>query len=473
MADGIDTEIGSLRAKVSEQAEMIVRLVAENVELRARLGKNSTNSSKPPSSDGYSKPGPKSRRGRSGKKPGKQPGAPGKNLAAVPDPDIVACHTPERCDRCGEGLTDAAVTGEVRRQVFDLAPVHATVTEHRCERRRCGCGTETTAAFPAEATGPVCYGPNLRALVCYLVVRQHIPINRVAELMRDVHGIPVSTGTIVAMVKEGAGMLDAFLAALREALGKADVVHADETGLRVDASLYWVHSASTARLTLYHLDTRRGTVAIDAMGVLDRLTGVLVHDGWTPYRKYTGVAHALCNAHHLRELDAAAETDGQGWATEMVALLADTWHRVLDAKAAGATSFTAEQLADIRADYDKIIAAGHAANPAPTPTGRRGRPKKTKPANLLARLDTYAEDVLRFTTNFAVPFDNNEAERQVRMVKVQQKISGGFRTKTGATAWLAVRSYLATVIKNGVNPLAALQRLTVADPWMPPAPDSG
>jgi hypothetical protein len=212
---------------------------------------------------------------------------------------------------------------------------------------------------------------------------------------------------------------------------------------------------------------------MDAMGVLANFTGVLVHDGWSPYRRYTALTHALCGAHHLRELDGVAEVDGQGWATDMVELLADTWHRVLDLKETGTTSFSATELTSIRVPYDAIIAAGHMANPAPPPSGRRGRTRKTKAANLLGRLDLYADDVLRFATDFRVSFDNNEAERQVRMVKVQQKISGGFRTKAGAAAWLAVRSYLATVMKNGVNPLEALQRLMVADPWLPPAPDSG
>jgi hypothetical protein len=235
-----------------------------------------------------------------------------------------------------------------------------------------GAGAGTTATFPAEATGTTCYGPNLRALVCHLVVRQHIPIARVAELLRDAYRIPVSTGTIVAMVKQGAEMLDAFLASLRDTITQAGVVHVDETGLRVDASLHWVHSASTALLTLYHLNTRRGTIAIDAMGVLDRLTGVVVHDGWTPYRKYVNVTHALCNAHHLRELDGAAETEGQQWATEMVAFLADTWQQVLAAKATGATSLTADDLATIRSRYTTIIATVHTANPAHTPTGKRG-----------------------------------------------------------------------------------------------------
>lgn len=465
--------LAAFETRLNEMSATILTLTADNARLRARLGMNSKNSSKPPSSDGYTKPAPKSRRQRSGKKPGKQPGAPGKNLAPVEVPDEIVDHTPDHCEGCGDDLFGAPVTGEVRRQVFDLPPVEVATVEHRAQRKRCHCGHETTAQFPSEATGPTCYGPNLRALVCYLVVRQHIPIKRVAELMADGYGIPVSTGTIVSMVHEGATRLEAFLGSLRDQLAQADVVHADETGLRVDASLHWVHSASTSLLTLYHLDKRRGRVAMDAMGVLEHLSGVLVHDGWAPYRKYTAVDHALCNAHHLRELDGIAEVEGQGWATDMVALLAHTWHRVLDLGGAGATSFNATELASIRTAYDAVITAGHVANPPVAPTGKRGRPKKTKAANLLCRLDTYADDVLRFATDFRVSFDNNEAERQVRMVKVQQKISGGFRTKAGATAWLDIRSYLATVIKNGENPLGALQRLMIADPWMPHAVDSG
>ncbi len=469
----LEAEFVRLRAIVADQAALIERLLAENAELRARLSSNSKNSSKPPSSDGYAKPAPKSRRTRSGKRPGKQPGDPGRHLAAVTDPDAVVTHTPSCCRRCGHDLGDAAVIGDVRRQVFDLPPAAAVVVvEHRAERRRCGCGADTTAGFPGEATAPTCYGPRLRALVCYLVVRQHIPVARVAELLADTYQIPVSTGTIIAIVRDGAGMLDEWLTSITADLAAADVVHVDETGLRVDASLFWVHSASNPHATMYHLDRRRGTTAIDTMGIIANSHGTIVHDGWAPYRSYTGVTHALCNAHHLRELDAIAALDGQQWATDMIALLADTWHHVLDTRATGASTLNPQALADIRAAYTTIIAAGHAANPPPPSSGRRGRTRKTKAANLLARLDRYADDVLRFTGDFAVPFDNNEAERQIRMVKIQQKISGGFRTATGATAWLNLRSYLATALKHDINPLAALQQLTHNNPWTPgpPAP---
>lgn len=470
--DELERENAELRALAVTQAGLIERLTVEVAELRARLDMNSRNSSKPPSTDGYAKPAPKSRRARSGKKPGKQPGDPGRHLAQRADPDATATHSPAACESCGKDLSDAEVTAITRRQVFDLPPVALFCTEHRAERRRCSCGAETTATFPPEATAPACYGPALRAYVCYLVTRQHIPIARVAELLRDSYGAPVSTGTIVAMVEEGAAMLEAFLARIKDLLVGSEVVHADETGLRVEALLKWVHSASTSELTLYHLDDKRGTIAMDAMGVLEHLAGVLVHDGWAPYRKYNNVTHALCNAHHLRELAAVGETEGQSWATEMTALLADTWQFVLTAKGEGRSALTGDDLERIRAAYQAIIVAGHAANPPPAPTGKRGHPKRSKAANLLRRLDLHTDDVLRFATNFAVPFDNNVAERDIRMVKVHQKVSGGFRSIDGAEAFLAFRSYLSTAAKQGVNLLDALQGLFNANPWMPPGPST-
>jgi len=462
-----------LQAQLAELVERNGTLEARIVDVEARLRSNSRNSSKPPSSDGYTKPAPKSRRRRSGRKPGKQPGTPGQHLAQVADPDVIITHTPERCGGCGGDLAGAPVTGVVRRQVFDLPPTALVATEHIAEQRRCCCGTETSAAFPAEATAPACYGPGLRAYVCYLVVRQHIPVARVAELLRDAWGAPVSTGTVATMVREGAGLLAAFLASVRDQLGGSEVVHADETGLRVEARLNWVHSVSTDALTLYHLDPRRGTAAMDAMGVLEHCTGVLVHDGWAPYRQYPNVSHALCNAHHLRELEAAAEIAGQWWATDMTTLFAETWQLVLAAKDEGSGALPDDERARIRAAYRVIIAAGHIANVPPPPTGRRGRPKRSKAANLLARLDAYETDVLRFASDFRVGFDNNLAERDIRMVKVQQKVSGGFRSFEGAQAWLAIRSYLSTAAKNGVNVLHALQHLCRDDPWMPAALAAG
>lgn len=473
MSDRHDLRIAELEVKVTDLTGLIERLTVENAELRARLAMNSRTSSKPPSSDGYAKPAPKSRRVRSGKKPGKQPGDPGHHLAQRTHPDATCTHVPEHCRDCGKDLANAETTGIVIRQVFDLPPVALFCTEHRAQKRQCDCGKETTAEFPAEATAPACYGPVLRAYVCYLVTRQHIPIARVAELLRDAYGAQVSTGVIISMVREGAAMLEEFLAQMQEHLVASDVVHADETGLRVEAKLAWVHALSTTALTLYHLDDKRGTDAMDAMGVIEHLQGVLVHDGWAPYRKYKNVTHALCNSHHCRELEATGEVDGQGWAKDMIALLCETWHLVLEAKADGRVALYADQLVDIHLSYDKIIAAGHAANPELVPTGKRGRAKRTKSANLLRRLDIYSDDVLRFCTDFRVGFDNNLSERDIRMVKIAQKISGGFRSTEGAKAFLACRSYLSTANKNGVPLLDALKRLFIGNPWMPEALSAG
>ena len=455
---------------LAEQAKAIERLSLENLELRARLGMNSRNSSKPPSSDGYDKPAPKSRRVRSGKKPGKQPGDPGHHLAQRVDPDETKIHRPDNCEKCGKNLKDAEVSGIIARQVFELPRVALFCTEFQAERRRCSCGAETTGTFPAEATAPACYGPALRAYVCYLVTRQHIPVARVAELLRDTYGAPISTATILAMVKEGAAMLEEFLTQVRDLLRDADVVHADETGLRVEAALAWVHAVSTGELTLYHLDDKRGTDAMDAMGVIEHLHGVLVHDGWSSYRSYENVTHQLCNSHHLRELEAAGSIEGQSWANDMSTLLSATWQRVLEATAAGQRSLSDQVLAEMYENYQSIIAAGHVANPPVAPSGKRGRTKRTKSHNLLLRLDAYEDDVLRFAADFAVPFDNNLCERDIRMVKIAQKISGGFRSTEGAEAFLALRSYLSTAAKQGMNRLEALRRLFNGDTWMPAAP---
>jgi transposase len=264
------------------------------------------------------------------------------------------------------------------------------------------------------------------------------------------------------------------LAGVKDLLIDAGVVHADESGLRVEAGLKWVHTVSTNDLTLYHLDEKRGTSAMEAMGVLEHLSGVLVHDGWKPYKTFDNVTHALCNAHHLRELAAVAETGGQGWAADMADLLAGTWGRVLVAKEAAEGSLGDEVLGEVFARYGAIIAAGYEVNPIPVVRStRRGLIKRSKALNLLARLDTYRADVLRFAVDFSVPFDNNLAERDIRMVRLAEKISGGFRSTQGAEAFLAFRSYLSTAAKQGVNRLDALEGLFVGSPWMPATPSAG
>lgn len=278
--------IEKLRARIAEllaQDELIDKLRARIAEPEGRLATNSANSSKPPSSDGYDKPAPRSLRRRSGRRPGKQPGAAGRRLEPVADPDKVIDHAPAACESCGGDLKDAELEGSESRQVFDLPPMHPEVTEHRVEKKRCSCGRLNCGTFPPEATAPTCYGPRVRALAVELVVGQHLPYARAAELLEDALGIPVSVGAICAMVAEASASLEPFLAAVREGLGRSEVVHFDETGARVSAKLWWLHAASTESLTFYSVHERRGIVAMDAMEVLPGFTGVACHDGWAPY----------------------------------------------------------------------------------------------------------------------------------------------------------------------------------------------
>jgi transposase/uncharacterized coiled-coil protein SlyX len=466
--------IVELRVANAEQVRLIATLQARVAELERRLGKDSSNSSMPPSSDGLRKPARAERRadGRAERRrPGKQPGAPGAYLAQVEEPDEVAWHAPDRCGGCGADLAGAPVAGVEARQVFDLPPLGLRVTEHRAERRRCACGATTQAGFPAHARAAACYGPGVRALVCYLCVHQHLPVDRAAQLLADVLGASVATGTLAAVVAEGAAGLEGFVEVVREGLTGAPVAHFDETGARVAGRLHWVHSASTSLLSLFTVHAKRGKVAMDAAGVLGGFAGVAVHDGWAPYWRYD-VTHALCGAHLLRELEEVAEGPGQGWAAGMAELLVDAKLACDRARAAGADRVDDTVRGRLRARYRRLLTDGQAANPPPPAIDRRrGRARRSPAGRLLVRLDAHRDEVLRCLDDTRVPFDNNQAERDLRMVKLQQKISGCWRTLAGAEAFLVIRSYVATARKHGNNPLAVLGQLFEGRPWLPaPAP---
>ncbi len=458
--------------KVGGAVEAVERLERRVAELEARLKRNSRNSSRPPSSDGLAKPkARRSRRRRSGRRPGGQPGSEGHHLAQVARPDLVVVHEPECCQGCGESLAGAELVGAERRQVFDLPPeVRLEVCEHRAQRRRCRCcGRVSVGAFPDQVRAPTQYGPRLRAQVLYLAVYQHLPYERIARLLADCYGASLSTGTLQAIVAQGAAGLEGFLDEVRGQLAGSAVVHLDETGARAAGRLHWVHEAATETLTLYGLHERRGRQGIDALGVLPGFAGVAVHDGWAPYRAYTACEHALCNGHHLRELAGVGEEKDQAWAAAMAALLIELKDAVDAAKDAAATTLEPGTLAGYRARYRQIIAAGYARNPEPARTGTRGRPRQGTARSLLLRLDQHEDDVLRFAHDFNVPFDNNQAERDIRMVKLQQKISGCWRTREGADAYLALRSYISTARKQGQGVLAVLRDAVLGEPWLPAA----
>ncbi|MHB1571379.1 MAG: IS66 family transposase, partial [Solirubrobacteraceae bacterium] len=420
------------------QAARIGELEALVLELRARLDQNSRNSSKPPSSDGYAKPETKkggkdrSLRRRSGRMPGGQAGHEGHRLERCEDPDRAVLHPVEVCDCCGRDLTGVAIVESQSRQVFDLPELPGLeCVAHWIQKRRCECGNLASSQFPAEATAPTCYGPRIRALGIYLVSYQHLPYERAAEILSDWVNVPISVATLQAFIAQGATGLEGFLEEIRGQLADAEVAHFDETGGRVDGRLHWIHSASTDMLTLLSVHRKRGTEAMDAAGVLPGFTGVAVHDGWAPYRGYENSLHALCGAHHLRELTGAQEA-GQMWALAMICLLLDTKDHVAQAKADGQKRLSNKTLGRLHASYREVMAMGHEENPGLAEDSGGRRPKRTKAQNLLLRLDERESEVLRFATDFRVPFDNNQAERDIRMVKLQQKISGCWRTTEGA-----------------------------------------
>jgi transposase len=468
-----------LAVLVVEQAVVIEELRGEVAGLREkvtdlerRLAQNSRNSSRPPSSDGLAKPpAPKSLRRSSGRKPGGQPGHEGRHLEQVERPDEVLPYVPSRCEGCGSDLSGGEKVGEETRQVFDLPRVRLAVCEHRAQRRRCACGHVTSAGFPAGVNAPTQYGPRMRALGIYLIAAQHLPYKRAAGLLADWLGAPLSPGTLMAFVKDGADDLGAFLDRVHEQITCSPVVHFDETGVRAGGRGRWLHSSSTKMLTFYALHDRRGRKGIDHAGVLPHFQGVAVHDGWPQYRVYTSATHALCNAHHLRELLAVIEADPerQSWAVKIDVLLRALHATVENAKAIGEQSLDPWTLAGYRTAYAQIVVLGHQQNPPSTiPTGKRGVIKQTHARNLLVRLDRDREQVLRFAHDFQVPFDNNLAERDIRMIKIQQKVSGCWRTTIGADQFLALRAYISTSRKQSRDTIDTLARLAKHQPWLPP-----
>jgi transposase len=454
-----------LAALVVAQAAQIAVLTARVAELERRLGLNSRNSSKPPSSDGLAKPPPKSLRKGSGRRPGKQPGAPGTALLQVADPDEVIEHRPDRCRGCNAGLHDAAGAGIGVRQVFDLPPTRLRVTEHRLQACRCrGCGVVTTAQAPAGVNAPVQYGPGIAAVTVYLAVRQHLPVARTAELCAELLHAPVSTGWITAQIGAASAALTGFEDAVREVIRAAPVAHFDETGARIGGGLDWIHTATTATATWYQRHDKRGRDAIDDIAILPGYTGIAVHDAWSPYLSYRDVDHALCNAHLLRELSGwrDLDPDRHQWADQAITLLGQAYQATLHAAADGHTTLPTDTLDGYHQRWTDIIAAGHAARPPGT--GRN--PIRA----LLNRMYGCTTEIWRFAHDLRVPFDNNQAERDIRMIKLQVKISGCWRTTTGADRWLRIRAYISTTMKNSINILQALRDALTGQPWLPATP---
>jgi transposase len=354
-----------------------------------------------------------------------------------------------------------------QRQVHDLPPLRLVVSEHQAVAKRCPhCQTLTQAAFPAGVGQPVQYGPGIKALAVYLQEYQLLPSARTQELLADLFGCSLCEGTLTTVLSTCFERLAPVEAAIKAAITGAQVAHFDETGVRVAGQTQWLHQAGTEHLTAYAVHPKRGKQATEAIGILPVFTGTSVHDGWSAYAGYD-CRHALCNAHHLRELTFVAEQTPQPWATAMIDLLLKIKAAVAAAQAEGQVELPAEQRAEWAARYARLVAAGLAANPPPMPTGKRGRRKQSPAKNLLDRLDKHREAVLAFMDDFAVPFDNNLAERDLRMVKVHQKISGCFRTEAGAATFSRIRGYISTLRKQGEHVLTALQSVFAGQPYLP------
>lgn len=462
-------QVESLSARVVALEAENAALQRENAALRAKLATNSRNSGKPPSSDGPgAKPHPKSQRAPSGRQPGGQPGHVGHTLRLVDEPDEVVVHTPSQCQACGQSLGQAPTIRRERRQVVDIPPVKAYVVEHQAETRRCpGCGTETSGQFPEGVEAPAQYGPGVATVAVYLNQEQLLPSERTCAVLAEVFGCPIAEGTLERAVGQCHEQLAPVEAAIKQGVEVAGVAHFDETGVNIGGKTSWLHVASTPRLTFYAAHPKRGREALDEIGVLPNFRGRAMHDGWSSYWQYGECEHALCNAHHLRELTFVEEELGQSWAKDLKALLIEIKQAVDEARDQGLVELSAEVKRAFEARYAVILAAGLQVNPPPPPTGKRGRPKLGKAGSLLERLREHQGATLAFMEDFAVPFDNNQAERDIRMVKVREKISGCFRTTTGADRFCRIRGYISTLRKQGKPILSALARAIAGSPPMP------
>lgn len=439
----------ALKEIIRQLIERIRHLEAENAELRRRLGMDSTNSHQPPSSEGYQKkttqPGLPKKKGQ-GK--GGQKGHKGRTLERVEKPDYVEVHLPLQCECCGRQFgTEEEYEIIQRRQVFDLPEPKLEVTEHRLGQITC-CGKGQPGEYPVEVNTPVQYGAGVRALIMMLSVDCKMPLEQISQFFADIFGYKLNSQTIIEVLERGYELSAPLEEQIKAALKEAEVTHFDETGIRVEGKLYWLHTASNEENTHLFLHPKRGTEALNSEeSVLPDFKGIAVHDCWSPYFTFNQAEHALCGAHLLRELQGLIE-EGSLWAQEMHEFLLDIYNRSNPMVAAE----------EIRKHYQIILNHAQQEEPAPQP-GKRGRPKQSRGRNLLDRLRTHQESVLAFVFEVGVPFTNNQAERDLRPAKVKLKVCGGFRTLEGGIVYARIQALVSTLRQRGMNVFAQLRDL--------------
>jgi transposase len=452
---------------IQKQEERIAQLEARISELEARLNQNSRNSSRPPSTDVFIKP--KSQRKKGERPVGGQKGHPGHTLEMVDNPDETVSCKASKCDVCGESLEDVPVIDVERRQAYNTPPLKIIVTEYQAEHKQCPhCGCHNRGKFPDDVQHPVQYGQSVKILMVYLSVFQLIPYERMCMLFSDVFGLSISKATIARAIKNCNDNLAGYEECVKQLLTRAPVLHVDETGFRVTKERRWLHVACTRLLTWYGHHKIRGTGGTNALQILPAFMGTMVHDFWRAYFSYKCL-HALCNAHLIRELTGISENFGQNWSEQMNALLLEV-KKTVDSARPHSLSLNDEQIADFEARYARIIILGIQENPvhkSSQPTGKRGPKKQSKAKNLLDRFQSYPTEILAFMYDFTIPFDNNQAERDIRMMKVQQKISGTFRSEEGADWFCRIRGYISTVRKNDRPVLASIKDAFEGKPFIP------
>lgn len=469
--DAVITLVKDINASFTDRLDKLneeVKTLSGRIsELEAQLNKNSGNSGKPPSSDGYKKP--QNSRQKTGRPTGGQRGHEGKTLEKVENPDeVIEYKISETCD-CGCGLDDIKSTKRTR-QVFDVSKPQIRVTEHVTYEKVCpSCGKVRKTEFPPEVTQPTQYGENIQALMNYLTQYQLIPLERATEAVKHITGQAVSEGTLVNAAHALYDKLEASVEEIKRQVTDSDVAHFDETGMRCEGKTKWLHVASTEKLTYYAVHEKRGEKAARDIGILPNFKGIAMHDHWKPYYRFNDCTHAECNAHHLRSLKDVVENYHQEWADEMAGLLIEIHRRVESLKTQGFTEMPEEEMKTWHERYHDILSSGIAEDcqKSPQVLNKKGGPKKSKPLQLLLKLQQYDIETLGFMYDFDVPFDNNLAERDIRMQKLRQKISGCFRGKNGANVFCRIRSYISTARKNGIDAMDAIAKAIKGQPFVP------